>query len=122
MCGRHFFALTESAPSMTIREVERSPAVEAQRWELLLRVPDERFNDSSLGEWRCRLHVSPLTALPCCFSLLSVSLTCSQPFGLYSHPLSLSLSLSVSMVSFDPSPPHTFTHYICENELPGSTC
>lgn len=32
--ARHFSALTESAPSMTIREVKRGPTAEARRWEL----------------------------------------------------------------------------------------
>lgn len=53
--------------------VERSPAAEAQQWELWLCVPDERFNDPSLGSWWCSLHVSPWASVPLLFFLFSLS-------------------------------------------------
>ncbi len=97
---RHFSALTESAPSMTIRVVERSPAAKARRWELWLCVLDEGFNDPSLGSWWCRWHVPLLAPFPCCF-LFSVSSSNILPFFCISVKLQNNKStfLSVSVVS-----------------------
>lgn len=79
---RHF-ALTESAPSMTIRAVvERSSAAVARRQELWWCVPDERLNDPLIRELLMQFVCIPLGGIPslifsflyvCCYFLVLFS-------------------------------------------------